>query len=900
MVTGLRGSLQRNLDIKRDASGIVDAISAEDIGKFPDSNLAAAIQRIPGVSISRGTSGNTTTSNGDATEITVRGFGPTFNETLYDDRQISSGTSDRGFDFSAVGADFVSEIDVLKTPDASLSAGAIGATIDIKFPKPFDHPGPRVVGSLSSTYSPEGGHATPNGGALFSDTFLNDTVGLLADFAYSDHRTLADHESIQGWIGTQFSPSQLAGAGPGASTTPSINGWLPREFQTLQENTNTSREDSRLVFQWKPTDKFLLTLNDDYSRERIDQDVNGFSVWFNNGAPTSPSNIVQGADGTVRSFQAPNSPTDFLAQDNKQVLENNEYGLNAKYEFTDNFSVLVDVDRAESWENPNGQANTQADIGYGNNNTASPSFGLNTNTTGVVLGQGLPFLSTYGPGGNLSNFNNPALLGSHVMVIESQQNRDVVSQAKIQATWKDENLLIKVGAQYVGDHEHERGFNTLQNGNWQAYSGYGPASGAPTGVPIPPSLLSNSFSTSGFNNSHLPGSVVSYNALTVLNYLQSLGNPQTKNIPGFNAASAPDYAGAYTMAEVPGSHIDVSEDTLSGYLTIAQKSRIAGMPLLIDIGAREEITRTKVGGLGQQLTGLGFVEGDASALSASFGPSTEITSENIQSNFLPSLDLNLSVTDTVKLRFDASRTLTHPPLADLNPVLSIGASQRIGGLQATGGNPGLLPYTSDNADLGVEWYYQRNSYFSLDGFVKHVSNFVVAGATRQTINGVIDPSTGAAGQFAVTTQVNGPDATIHGLEAALQHTFGDTGFGFQLNATLVGSDKPYNANDLSVSGFAVTGLADSSNFVAFYDKHGFQARVAVNWRDGYLDHFGQAQTSNLFGAEPTFVDSNTTVDFSTSYDINQHLSIYFEALNLSDSGYYTHGRFSEQLLDAVY
>jgi iron complex outermembrane recepter protein len=913
VVTGLRGSLQRDLDIKRNSTGIVDAISAEDIGKFPDSNIAEAIQRIPGISVSRGASSLGTTSTGDATEITVRGFGPTFNETLYDDRQISAGTSDRGFDFSAVGADFVGEIDVLKTPDASLSAGAIGATINIKYPKPFDHPGPRFAGSLSTTYSPEDGHATPNGGVLVSDTFLNDTVGLLADVAYSDHKTRADHESIQGWVATQFAPSQLAGAAPGASTAQTINGWLPREWQLLQEHDDTSREDARLVLQWKPLgDKLLVTLNDDYSRERIDQVVNGLSVWFNNDAPgtvngISPYNIVQGADGTARSFLAPNEPTDIDGQYNKQVLENNEYGFNAKYDVNDSFTTTLDLDRSESQLSPNGQVSVGADVGYGNNNAGNvlpgAVFGENTQTTGVVIGKGLPYLTSYGPSGNLAQLNNPALVGSHVMVLTSQQNDDVVSQAKIQGNYHSEDLQIRFGVQYIGDHEHERGYNTIQNSNWQAYSGYGPPSGAATGVAIPAGLLTSTFSTNnylpGFSSNNLPPSVLRYSGTAVINYLQGLGNPQTKTIPGYSAAGAPNYAGVFALAEAPGSHIDVGEDTLSGFLTASQKTQVFQMPLVVNFGVREEVTRTKVGGLGQEPTALTRAPSDETLLNVAYGPESEVTSSNIQANFLPNLDMALSLTNKLKLRLDASRTLTHPPLADLNPATTVAQGQRIGGLSATGGDPDLLPFTSDNGDLGLEWYYQRNSYISIDGFVKHVSNFVVAGATRETINGVTDPTTGALAQFAVTTNVNGPSATIDGIEAALQHTFWDTGFGFQLNATIVGSDHPYDRENLSVSGFAVTGLADSANLVAFYDKNGFQARVAVNWRDSYLDHFGQAQGSNLFGAEPTFVDSNTTVDFSTSYDVTKNLSVYFEANNLTDSGYFTHGRFSEQFLDGV-
>src|SRR5580658_3019373 len=217
VVTGLRASLQKSLDIKKDSDGIVDAISAEDIGKFPDANLATAMERIPGVTVSRqavsltGTGG--TSSGGGSTQITVRGFGPQFNETLFDGRQVPTaiGNTSRGFDFGSIGSEFVSQVDVLKTPDATLSSGAIGATIDIKYPKPFDHPGLQLAGSASTKYSPEESKATPNGGILFSDTFADDTFGILGDVAYSETKTRGNHVNIQGWEGSQIAPSQLAG-----------------------------------------------------------------------------------------------------------------------------------------------------------------------------------------------------------------------------------------------------------------------------------------------------------------------------------------------------------------------------------------------------------------------------------------------------------------------------------------------------------------------------------------------------------------------------------------------------------------------------------------------------------------------------------------------------------------
>jgi outer membrane receptor protein involved in Fe transport len=137
------------------------------------------------------------------------------------------------------------------------------------------------------------------------------------------------------------------------------------------------------------------------------------------------------------------------------------------------------------------------------------------------------------------------------------------------------------------------------------------------------------------------------------------------------------------------------------------------------------------------------------------------------------------------------------------------------------------------------------------------------------------------------------------VEFAVQHVLGTSGFGFQANATLVGTNKPYDPHNLSISGFAVTGLADSANLVLFYEKGGFQARIAGNWRDVYLDHFSQQQNNSMFGSEPTFVNGNTQIDFTTSYDITPQLNVYFAGVNLTDSTYGTRGRFAEQLLDVV-
>ena len=181
-------------------------------------------------------------------------------------------------------------------------------------------------------------------------------------------------------------------------------------------------------------------------------------------------------------------------------------------------------------------------------------------------------------------------------------------------------------------------------------------------------------------------------------------------------------------------------------------------------------------------------------------------------------------------------------------------------------------------------------------YLKHIADFIVGGVTQGPIDGVIDPSTGKTAIFNINSKVNGSEATVKGVEIALQHVFGDSGFGFNANATLPTSNRPYDATNVSGGSFSITGLAKSANFVGFYDKNGFQIRGAVNWRDKYLLALGQGQ-GGTFGAEPVFVNQQLQVDASASYDITKQVTVFGEVTNINNSTYSTHGRFDNQVLD---
>ena len=208
VVTGLRGSLKQSMELKRDAIGVVDSITAEDIGKFPDTNLAESLQRISGVSIDR--------QNGEGSQVTVRGFGPAYNlvtlngrtvptaeVNLYGTQSNFSGGQGRSFDFSNIAAEAVSGLEVYKTGQALLPSGGIGATINVKTRRPLDIPGMQAsfgVKALSDTSNEAGSNITPEASGIFSWTNDAESLGFSVFGAYAERDSGASMGQTNDWV----------------------------------------------------------------------------------------------------------------------------------------------------------------------------------------------------------------------------------------------------------------------------------------------------------------------------------------------------------------------------------------------------------------------------------------------------------------------------------------------------------------------------------------------------------------------------------------------------------------------------------------------------------------------------------------------------------------------------
>ena len=174
VVTGIRASLSNAAALKRDNAAIVDAISAEDIGRFPDQNLADSLQRVTGVQITR--------SLGEGSQISVRGLSPDFTRIQYNGRTITS-TGGRSFDFSSLTSDFVSAVEVYKTPTADMIEGGLSATVNVATAKPLDYGKDRYLLAVEGIYEPNAKKVGPHVTAYVSK-MLGDDVGIYVGADY--------------------------------------------------------------------------------------------------------------------------------------------------------------------------------------------------------------------------------------------------------------------------------------------------------------------------------------------------------------------------------------------------------------------------------------------------------------------------------------------------------------------------------------------------------------------------------------------------------------------------------------------------------------------------------------------------------------------------------------------
>jgi TonB-dependent receptor len=977
VVTGIRASLDQAIAIKRNSAGVVDAISAEDIGKFPDTNLAESLQRITGVSITR--------ANGEGSQVAVRGFSGGFNLVTLNGRQLPSTSIDtstgnafargtgRSFDFQNLASEGVATLEVFKTGRANIPSGGIGASINVVTRRPLDAREDGLSGSIGakalydltvedaegdlSKITPEvsglinwKNDAGTFGVTVFGSYQLRESTSIQSNPNYWNIVPLADFLNT---AGSYIRPTTTITNRP---TTPYVQ--IPNDSRYQFSENRRERLNGQAVVQFKPTDSLEITVDGLYARNKLSDERSEQTNWFQRPFTDVTFDDNEQMQSAVILAEAIQADKGYEQQRFATDTELYSVGGNIKWNFTDNLSLTLDGNHSKSTTNPdnaNGSSATTISIGAPVRATHRVDFSSGFPQQSETIND--CNATNGGRGGNCNNLLDQGDLGTQIarVIVSEQEAR--INQFGGELAWDlGEGSRFVFGGDYVDAKMRSASSNTQQMlGDW-GITDTGLVSSM-AGDLVKTFCLTCKFDK--YDPASTGSSLVAFRANAV--DLLDVFSPYYANS---------GIAGRGIMPQ--GSADDtVGEKTWAVYGQMAWSGEIGGRRANALIGVRYE--QTRVNSLSLQSVPAAMRWTSDNDFNVDGGPAGgAVTVKAKYDNLLPSMDFNIEVLDNVMARASFSQTLARPDYGNLFASVSANAPNRPTALGAAPAgasrqDPGLLPLESDNFDVSLEWYYKPSSFVSIGFFNKNVRNFIGNQVTNGNLFGLRDPGSGAAGSrsgialeylrtngiplsdinlfaytallvqnngnqaaataafqanysggalgtafynnlatavdilgdandplvnFAISGPVNNREGNIHGFEVAWTHFFGQTGFGFAASYTKVDGDvnvDPYA--DPNVNIFALTGLGDSANLTAIYDKGGFSARVSYNWRDKYLSGTNQGGNRN-----PLFTDTFGTLDANISYDITENIAVSLEAVNLTSEPFRQYARTETNLV----
>ena len=976
VVTGIRGSLQRSMNIKKNADGVVDGISAEDVGKYPDTNLADSLQRVTGVSINR--------VNGEGQQITVRGFGPGYNMTTVDGRIMPASTigvigggqgadsnqgNTRAFDFSNIASDGVSAVQVYKTGRADLNSGGIGATINIATLQPLVHSGSKgsITVKALTTDNPGLGtvldkkSVTPEISGAYQWTNDSSNFGVALFGSYQEKTGSTRSDTVNSWNVQTYAKWLTTGQAPAAANITNaptdVNQLIavPTDSRLTYAENELKRSNVAATLRWNPTEDLTVTANSLYTHTEAQEARSELTNWFSRSpyaAITFDSNPI---------IKSAISATDTIPTGKDQGYENElravqatiqSTGLNVKYHPNDNWTLSADLSTSKATSEGNNPDGSSSDTV----SAAQTYVKSNTTTFGEL---GAPIQNVVlDPTKSVTGKQDVASIASGYSNQFFSSQSDELQQAKFDASYQinDSNKLTFGVDAYKNVNESSFTGYQAQFGDW---GGLNPGDLQKYGTQdIKTFCLSCQFTSVDMPTAD--GTSYRFNAVDAYNGLKAyygsgaaFQNVTTNGVVGNAKANTPNLNGF--------AHNEVEEKVSSAFVQYSLKTEVLSRPLKILGGVRFEDTNVKVTAYQNIPTGLRWDQKN----NFSVVQGTDVQPyavESHYSNWLPSLDMALNVTSDFVARMSMSMTDARAQYSQMYATTGVNApgdASFNGGIYtASSGNPALKPLVSKNLDLSGEWYYGKNSYVSLGYYRKSVQNFVGNGTTKTGLFGITDPASGKAGTrsgaavgalqgigastntnnlsamtilidqaggdvatavaewnsktapdghvsadtdalsvylwanpnwkvvsnssdplatFTLSQPVNNQTATIDGFEFAIQHFFGDTGFGIAASGTTVNGDVALDdgADPNGSNQFALVGLSNTYNITGIYEKYGFEGRIVYNWRDKYLQQANASQNGGRYAA--AFGQWDATLN----YEIRPNLMLTFEALNIN-------------------
>ncbi|MYN30054.1 TonB-dependent receptor [Duganella levis] len=851
VVSGIRASLSSSLNTKRMQDGVVDAVSAEDAGKFPDTNIAESLQRVTGVQIQR--------NGGEGRYISVRGLGPEFNNVLVNGRTLTSDTGGREFSFDLLSSDLISKALVYKTSQPFLPEGGIGSTVDIQTARPLSgKTGHTSVVNVSESYDSNSEKKTPNISGMYSFANAERNFGVTTSLSYTDRASKQNKAITDAWNYRDVSliNGDLNSKGLTMADVTTKKLYLPQSFGYQQENESRKRLVGNLTVQYNPSPTWKMTADALYSRLDQRNDVIAFSDWINPqllGAQVNQNNQVTSFLRPGATFYANNpalsGPGSLLgeANSNDMIVKGGDrlsitraFGLNSKWALAPEWKLEGDVSTSRTTSY---SPDMWVVAGMVPKNGDVLSFG---GTPSVVFGDGIA---------------DPTAVRAHAVSNGDIRNHDKLSEGRLSLNWNHEIGYFKGVDTGLGYSQRSVDRTEWKNDAWNTYSGYH--------LPLPSSLFTvTPMDNFMGNGAQVPSAYLSFDPYAYMNYLNQRSILAQSNDPALYLDTTKYPNGPMAIDYTLPSMWGVKEKVSNFFVD----SKWEGAGWSANAGVRVVHVQSSSTGISRVLLSATKSPNDTTFIS-NWGPMTTTTVSNSYNSVLPSANLKFDLTSEMLLRLAASKTETRPTLNQMGVDNYYGG--RFGDVQTGGGNPYLKPMKSNNYDVSWEWYLSKTNYVSAAVFQKYVSDFL---ETR-----LVDMKIPQFDEIVHDTRVrNGQKGKIKGVEIAGQYAF-DTaipwlrGFGVTANYTYVDASASREV-DSSTPACGYPGLSPQSyNGSLFYENSKFQARVSYNWRNHFSVDCGGGST------QPRTRAAYGQTDASLRYNLTPTLSLYADAINLNNA-----------------
>jgi len=891
-VTGIRGSVQKAQDIKREADTFVDSVTALDIGALPDRSVTETLSRIPGVTIDRFLSvGDPEHFSAEGGGVQVRGLTQVRSEL--NGRDSFSASGGRSLSFGDVPSELMAGVDVFKNQKADMIEGGLGGTVNLRTFMPFDFEGQKIGASLSANYGDFIKQYKPSASGLYSNRWTTEgggEVGILVDIAHSELATRTDGLFVRPFF--RNSNNDLDNNGTNEAL------WLPRgaDWRTLEYERK--RDGAYVALQWRPNKDLELFAT--AFQSKYDELWYEDAIFVSNDPlqvqidPSQPYQLEGNIFKSGRLTQNGGVPmgTDIRASHRKSKTTDFSFGLKWLLSDATEFSTELQYIKADT-----------------NSLDSTVSLGVNVPYIDVDVSGGVPSIGV----SEQFTANPDNYYWGFTM---DHQDDNVAKELAFRADLKhsfDSGVFrsIKFGVRMT-----DRDATSIDTGyNWKpVFQTWMQWWALPGGVPLPPLDLNNTINESRVNlntfqnfyrgGANTPGSFYAPNLDLALGFPGSYQAIHDAAAPFYSCC----YAGAYSQTPMDASRTNVQgEKTKAAYAMVNfgfDEAFIEG-----NFGVR--VVRTE-----NDASGYLIYPNVAYATYLGAGQATPITASNSYTDVLPSVNVKWEPGKNLIVRFAASKAIARPAFSDMQAYQVLNANVKtgvtpptdgsqlpVGSLDLTGSsfdNPYLTPMKANQFDLSLEWYFDpdKGGMAWVNLFHKGVSDYFRRQSELVSYPGV----NGSNYDYLVTRPVNVGTAKIQGAEIGWNQFFDFLpapfdGFGMSANYTYIKSStsvpnnldtQPVDTDGSTFSGLPADGLSKNSyNLAGFYEKGPWQIRLAYNWRSEYLLSIGpngyNGGDGGIAWKLPVYSDSYGQLDGSIFYKITDNIQVGLEMNNLNNA-----------------